>query len=452
MRDLGTQLRAYYDRISRPTDPEDVVAGKLRHDMTEETRVAAPWWRRPAAMVTAGALATLLIVSGGVFMLTSGDDGNDVIAIETSTTTLAPEATSTVPPTTTSTEAPTTSRSDNSESREIVPPNLEMTWTRIDSAVFDDAWITSITEGGPGLVAVGYVLEEPWPADWHSDGAVWVSSTGTEWDQVGDAAVFSDSGEVTGSDEFLIDVVGTADGFAALGWIDGFGYARFESTDGLEWSLTPDAVDPDTGLDRSLDVSSLTPAEVYAVVPFGDGFVAVGRSGPDDPTGMIWISDDGQTWERVADEMSDGIRQFESVSVDPSGSSLLAFGWDKGLGSFSTLISFDGVTWTEVGTLYGQVPPSSSAAYDDGRLVIVGLEWTEAAGVHVSDDDGATMYRLDPENPAFAGDMSDVVLFGDMFIAVGGDRGFPQQGQIWGGDPMLGNEGRGAVWIGTWNE
>jgi hypothetical protein len=107
--------------------------------------------------------------------------------------------------------------------------------------------------------------------------------------------------------------------------------------------------------------------------------------------------------------------------------------------------------WNEVGTMFGQVVPSSSAAYDEGRLVIVGLEWGSTAGVHVSDDDGATMYRLDDTGPAFVGDMSDIVLFGDTFIAVGGDRGFPQQGQIWGGDPMLGSEGRGAVWIGTWN-
>ena len=46
--------------------------------------------------------------------------------------------------------------------------------------------------------------------------------------------------------------------------------------------------------------------------------------------------------------------------------------------------------------------------------------------------------------------LSDVVLFGSQFVAVGGDRGFPQEGQIWGGDPMIGGDGRGAVWIGTW--
>jgi hypothetical protein len=448
MRDLGTQLRAYYDRISRPTDPEDVVAGKLRRTMTQEIPTTTSWWRRPAVTVTAAALATLLLVGGGAFMMLRGDDSDvasDSATTSTAgpTTTLAPEVTTTIEATTT-TVAPTTT-----EAVTALPASLGMTWERIDDAVFDDAWVSAVTEGGPGLVAVGYVLEEPYPADWYSDAAVWVSADGRTWDRVDEPAAF---GNTPGNIEFLVEVEGTADGVAALGFIDGTGYARYTSMDGITWNLAEGAVDPETGLDPALVFDAIEGADVYDVVAAGPGYVAVGRIEAGDVGGAIWVSPDGTTWEQVAADLSTSIRQFERVATD--GETILAFGWGSDATGFTTLTSSDGLTWTAADAPDGAPTPQSRAAFDAGRLVVVGLEWGTATGVYVSEDGGRSIYRLDPSIPALTGaspDMRDIVLFGDRFIVVGGDRGTDQQGQLWGGDPMIGWQGRGAVWVGTWN-
>ncbi|MFH1330667.1 MAG: hypothetical protein ABIJ48_08485, partial [Actinomycetota bacterium] len=390
----------------------------------------------------------------------------------TVTTTLAPTTTAPAPTTTagtTTTAAPATTTTVPS-----FPDALGMTWERLAAdPVFDDAWITAVTTGGPGLVAVGYVLEEPWPADWYSDAAVWVSSDGLAWERVDVAAALFPDGRTTASDEFLLDVWEGGDGLIAVGY-DWPHPAHWTSPDGRNWSRVEPALvgfpgrvlevggrlvtvgadglwysdDGVTWTRATGDVFRL--AEVYDAVAAGPGVVAVGRViGLENPTSAIWVSSDGVEWTLIQEGPVGLETQFEQVAASPHGTRILAFGWDH------ALVSADGASWEVAEAPFGSPPAGSRTAWDGDRLVVVGRTWGSAAGVWVSDDGGATLYRLGRGDPAFVADtpdISDVVLFGSRFIAVGGDRGSLQEGQIPGGSPMIGADGRGAVWIGTWDQ
>jgi hypothetical protein len=489
MRDLGSQMRAYVESVIDPASPEGIIAGAAGSGTgTAASLDTAPlsvavWWRRPVFIVVAAAIVTVLLVGGGVLLVTGGGSGGAAddapspttvapTAGTSTTTTTAPSTTTTAAPSTTAPAASTTTTTTTTTTTAAsvsLPESLQMSWERLpDDEVFDDAWITAVTEGGPGLVAVGYVLEEPWPADWYSDAAVWVSSDGETWERTSDPAVFSATGETAGTIEGLIDVHGGPDGLTVLGF-DGAGFSLWTSQDGESWTRSDTSV---PGLVVEFDAGFVVVAsdsiwfsadgvawtqiadevflnaEVYEVVAGGPGVVAVGRIDPDDPSGAIWVSSDGLEWEPVAEEHSEAVRQFESVAADPDGTQVIAFGWG------ASLYSDDGFEWRVVEAPLGDPQSFSRGAWNGERLVIVGRDWGSSAAVWVSDDGGSTQYRLDPSNPAFAADtpdMNDIVLFGSRFVAVGGDRGFPQQGQFWDGSPMIGRDGRGAVWIGTWD-
>jgi hypothetical protein len=353
-----------------------------------------------------------------------------------------------------------------------------MSWERLpDAPAFDDAWIAAVAEGGPGLVAVGYVLEEPYPADWHSEAAIWVSADGRSWERVGDASTFP------GDDPYFTDVAAGPDGLTAIGY-EGFGTADpfvWTSSDGAEWvrAEVPGATlafedgvlafgwdGQNTLVWVSGDGAAWTPADddtllagddgpvaFYDVAATGSGLVAVGAIGYDDPQvspakhGAIWVSADGFEWEEVAGPWTDGVTTFERVSTDPESGRMLAFGWE------AAWWSDDGLAWQETEAPDGPPPPASEASWDGDRVVVVGTAWGSLAAAWVSDDGGRTLYPVESSG-AFEGsqpDMADIVQFGDGFVAVGGDKG-AVVGQTIGGGPMIGWGGRGAVWIGMWEE
>jgi hypothetical protein len=136
--------------------------------------------------------------------------------------------------------------------------------------------LLDVTAGKPGLFAVGYLARDIRAEAWSSvDGLTWTRSGALP---VGDGSI---ANGVAVSDS-LVAVVGSTKTDAAA-WL---------STDGRAWEAVESAGFHD-------------PAEIRisAVVPWRNGFVAVGHVGS--LVGAIraafWVSDDGRTWRRVAD-------------------------------------------------------------------------------------------------------------------------------------------------------
>jgi hypothetical protein len=108
-----------------------------------------------------------------------------------------------------------------------------ITWSRVphDEAVFGgEGWqaMTSVTAGGPGLVAVG--------SDQGFDGAVWTSPDGVTWSRVPhDEAVFGGEGN-----QEMSGVTAGGPGLVAVGWDMPLGGNRdaavWTSPDGITWS------------------------------------------------------------------------------------------------------------------------------------------------------------------------------------------------------------------------
>jgi hypothetical protein len=206
------------------------------------------------------------------------------------------------------------------------------TWSRVphDEAVFGDAAMTSVTAGGPGLVAVGW---DGQPHGGESNAAVWTSPDGFTWSRVPhDEAIF---GEVTGAWMHSVTVGGP--GLVAVGeWAraDQWGAAVWTSVDGLTWSRVPD------------DEAVFGNAAMRSATAGGPGVVAVGRA--DRRGAAVWTSPDGIVWSRVPHD--DAIfgnpngTVMESVTV--GGPGLVAVGWDTYGASVWT--SIDGINWSWV--------------------------------------------------------------------------------------------------------
>jgi len=147
-------------------------------------------------------------------------------------------------------------------------------WERIGGDV-DHAFLWSIAEGGPGLVAVG------WRRNPEPDLAVWTSAdAGQTWQLAPDPEGFAgfEATDVAALPDGTLAMVGSA--------FDGSGGRIWTSTDAAEWTLAVD--DVDGAYARSV---VLTPA----------GLVAVG--GGEDMEGRAWLSTDGVAWTELGDPL-----------------------------------------------------------------------------------------------------------------------------------------------------
>ena len=148
------------------------------------------------------------------------------------------------------------------------------TWTRVDGNL-DHAFLWSIAEGGPGLVAVG------WRRNPEPDLAVWTSAdAGQTWDLAPDPEGFAGF-EAT-------DVVALPDGTLAMtgSAFDGSGGRMWTSTDGIDWSIAHES--SDGAYARSL---VLTPAGV------------IGVGGDDEMQGRAWFSANGVAWAPLGEPL-----------------------------------------------------------------------------------------------------------------------------------------------------
>jgi hypothetical protein len=411
----------------------------------------------PGLVFAAAVLLILLAV--GLPMLFFGG-GEDLPPVDETTTVPTTTAT-TVPPTTVPSNPTTTTEVPQAA---LAPP---MTWERVPhQAIFEDATIFEVVNGGPGLVAVGAL------GDWNSydeisQAAVFVSRDGVDWERL-DSALF------VGEESMAIDsiAVGPDSTLVAFGR-DGNDQALFVSPDGLEWERINSDVfgyggrmgvqdviaggpgfvavgnDGDSNAAAWLSVDGRDWVRVegdaflateeddwtvgmWSVTEGGPGFVAIGPAGLSGGTGTrgggfdrmaVWLSADGTDWERSADleDKSPG-----SVSSDPESGRVIAFGSDM-------WTSDDGYTWTKSEQQDPRIQPrwEPSLAWDGDRVVAGGPDVN--LSLWVSGDRGSTWSRIDRNNPVFEDSgVGSVTRFGDTFVAV--------------------SDFDAAVWIGTWDD
>ncbi len=159
-------------------------------------------------------------------------------------------------------------------------------WERIGGE-FPSAFMWSIAEGGPGLVAVG------WRRNPEPDLAVWTSSdAGATWDLAPDPEGFAgfEGTDVAALEDGSLALVGSS--------LDGSRGRIWHSADGVAWELAVEELD---GIHaRSL---AITPG----------GLVAVG--GGDDMNGRAWFSADGASWSSFGDPV-EGAYFTNAVAVD----------------------------------------------------------------------------------------------------------------------------------------
>ena len=214
------------------------------------------------------------------------------------------------------------------------------TWTRVphDEEVFGGAWMESVTAGGPGLVAVGGT-EGFWTG---GDAVVWTSVDGFTWSRVPhDETVFGGNGV-----QQMLSVTAGGPGLVAVGMSGGMGpwdnnpganAAVWTSVDGITWSRVPH--------DETVFGSGGNPS-MLAVTAGGPGLVAVGADyHPELAETPVWTSPDGITWTRVPD---DETVRGSMTSVAAGASGLVAVGLDSSFSATAVWTSVDGITWSRV--------------------------------------------------------------------------------------------------------
>ena len=241
------------------------------------------------------------------------------------------------------------------------------TWTRIpdDEAVFGglgDQIPLSVTVGGPGLVAAGWertiAMDIEPDVEPEFDAAVWVSADGYTWTRIDDEAVFGGPG-----DQQINSVTAGRPGLVATGW-----NRSEDDTDGLVW-VSADG-DSWTRIDDEAIFGGPGGQLIWSVTAGGPGLIAAGyETSGDDWDAAVWVSADGYTWTRVPhDEAVFGGPGNQVIrSVTAGGPGLVAAGHSGPGGATDVAavwVSADGYTWTRV---HDEVISAGSAARGSGR-------------------------------------------------------------------------------------
>jgi hypothetical protein len=251
-----------------------------------------------------------------------------------------------------------------------VPPDwVPAAWTSSDGLNWSIHLTMGATEftfpvsvaagAGGSVVAVGRSGKLP---------VAWTSANGVAWQQHPVPVL-----ERSGVAERMTTVVASERGYVAGGSVgpELFDrHARFwTSVDGVEWQSVPD------------ERAAFANAEVRAITPFGDGFVAVGVVGTaQQPSGAVaWTSADGSSWTRVDDPwFVDGI----AVAVVPAPfGGLVAVGSDVGRREAVAWTSLDGRRWT-------RAPSEASREHSGGFVWITDVVAIDDTVIAVGDYQG----------------------------------------------------------------
>lgn len=313
-----------------------------------------------------------------------------------------------------------------------------LTWSRAphDDDVFGGPGsqeVSSVTAGGPGLVAVGHRFDEPDRPGVYP--AVWTSVDGISWMRVADdGPAFSEGGSMS-------SVTRGGPGLVAVG-TDSWSAAVWTSGDGINWSRVPhDPVVFGVGIAAGDTGQQTTMSDVTVG---GPGLVAVGSASsgawsessdginwthePGAASAVVWTSLDGVTWTRTPDDPAvfGGEGHHRMSAVTPGGPGLVAVG------------SYELFT-VESDTADGLVSSSDRA-----------VVWTSP--------DGITWMRIPHDEVVFGGEaMSGVVSNGPDIVAVGGGAWTSLNGVTWRREPTppgsglrdITTGGPGLVAVGT---
>ena len=288
-------------------------------------------------------------------------------------------------------------------------------WTSVDgdrwdlveigrSAPEEPAFAVAVADGPDGVIAVGRAGSRP---------LAWTSADGSAWTER--------TVEVLGGPDDWERMTAVASG--PLGILAGGSVgpelferrARFwRSQDGTIW--TPVADDP-----------GFEGAEVVAIIPIDDGWLALGRigTGQRSTSSVAWRSTDGQRWTLIDDpELAKGL--VRAVARAPDGT-LVAVGSDADeTAAWAWRSSDDGQTWDlapdeDSRTHHGRkIRMTDVIATDTGLLGVgnfVGLQYGDGAAW--ASDDGEHWERS-PRQPAMGQvEPSSVLRVGDGFVIVG---------------------------------
>ena len=353
-------------------------------------------------------------------------------------------------------------------------------WERIaDLAVFGgpgDQTLNAVTAGGPGLVAVGTDT-----SGGDIDAAVWVSADGYQWERVPhDEAVFGGSWDqvmdsVTAFDSGLVAVGFDGSSWPGNGavWLSANGYAWTRlSRDasglggegyqalrtvitggpglvaaGMEERLTEDGVS--VGWPRG----DAAPGVVETGVAMMRGQTTLGsavRRGEPTLDGMVWVSPDGRSWDRVGDPLVFGGAGDQRIySLASGGSRLVAAGSDTVGGEDDAAFwwSDDGRSWEGVGHSEGLFGGSGAQAVYSviagGKGVVAAGEAHAGGGLGVGavwvSTDGETWARADTSPSRADCAIYALAASGSRLVAVGYCTGE----QLGGGHTSLNM----AVWV-----
>jgi hypothetical protein len=186
--------------------------------------------------------------------------------------------------------------------------------------------VDAITLGGPGLVAVG----REWLSEGLSIPAVWVSTDGRQWNRIEGLDRFSDNAA-------MVDVTQHGDTLFAVGYVEQTMPAVWAFVDNAFWELV--TVGP--YITRDVVLTSIGSD--------GQRLAVTGSSDAEDVDARVWTStNDGRTWvDRRQDAGAVGIPLLNDVVVTPMG--WIAVGGDGStyrpkVGA-AVWTSLDGIAW-----------------------------------------------------------------------------------------------------------
>jgi DNA-directed RNA polymerase specialized sigma24 family protein len=202
-----------------------------------------------------------------------------------------------------------------------------LTWSRVphDDEIFGEAEVQSVTVGGPGLVAVGLA-----PFATRSVAAVWTSPDGLSWSRVAYTRKAFGSGlAVSGSSIEMSSVTAGGPGLVAVGGPESAALV-WTSVDGITWSQVPPDADFIGPGDQSIRSIVAGGPGLVAVGTEGfqvpSPSVQDGQSSYEQIV-VVWTSRDGINWSRVPhNESVFGGGDVEMVDVVADGSNLIAVG------------------------------------------------------------------------------------------------------------------------------
>ena len=311
-------------------------------------------------------------------------------------------------------------------------------WTRLPDDAFTgetagDTEMRSVVQLGSQLVAVGVTTGDG------RDAAVWTSVDGNQWSRV--------AGDSLGGpgDQFIRGLTVWDGGLVAVGWEvsgEGTNGAIWTSSNGVDWVRVADP-----GGELGGDGAQ----RVHDAVAGGPGLVAVGDTNSGDFDAAVWVSADGDVWERVeGDQAGFSGPGAQLVNVVRSGAQgLIAAGFDSTLETgrdAAVWLSADGETWTRVGDreVFG-----GEGDQEIHGLAGVGSGWVAAGWTHDAGDKNAAIWASDDAvtwrlvEDAEAGldgpdvqQVESVTAAGVTVVAVGIDGGSQtQDAAVWVGRP-----------------